>query len=70
MTTVVNNPPPQNNNGGPAGMIIGVILVLVLTLLFFVYGLPMLRGTADSDRSGINVDVPENIDVNVNPSQQ
>lgn len=66
MTTIVNNPPPQNESGGNMGMIAGLVLVLVIGYLFFVYGLPALQ-TMKFGTPQINV--PGKIDVNVNQTK-
>jgi hypothetical protein len=47
------------------GFIIGLILVLALLYLLFVYGLPMIRTAATP-----NIAVPERVDVNVNTPAQ
>jgi hypothetical protein len=59
MATVINNPGGSNQDSG-AGVIIGVIVAIILIILFFVYGLPALRGgTAPSNTLDVNVDLPE-----------
>jgi len=63
MATIVNNPPAQNNNSGNnMGVIIGIIVILVLAIVFVMYGLPMLQQAAPSTQ----VTIPDQIDVNVN----
>ncbi len=44
MTTVVNN--PGNGDGGVMGTILVLVVVIVLGALFFMYGLPAIRGQA------------------------
>lgn len=71
MATVINNPnaaPTREvrevqttGEGLGTGFIVGLILVVLLLALFFVYGLPSLRG-----RTGTNAGVPGRVDVNVN----
>jgi len=75
MTTVINNPSDNNSSSG-IGLVVGIILLLVFVFLLFYYGLPALRGTANttpstgSDTSTeIRVDVPDEIDVNVNSGE-
>lgn len=46
------------------GMLVGIVLVLAIVALFFMYGLPMLRQSATPQ-----VNVPSQIDVNLNPGQ-
>jgi hypothetical protein len=64
MATIVNNPPPSNDSGGPMGMIIGLIVVLVMGYLFFVYGLPALRQVGSPQ-----INIPSKIDINVKQSE-
>lgn len=65
MVTVVNNP-PSNNSGGGMGMIIGVIVLIVLGYLFFMYGLPAIRQTQIGTPQ---INVPSQIDVNIKQSE-
>ena len=68
MTTVVNNPAPQENSGNGMGMIIGAIVLLIVVVLFFVYGLPAMRSAVPQ---APQVNIPSEIDVNVSdPSQE
>ena len=60
MTTVVNTPPSSDSSGGPMGMIIGFIVLLVLGYMFIMYGLPAMR-----NMGGVQINVPDKIDVNV-----
>ncbi len=62
MTTIVNNPPPSNDSGGNMGMIIGLIVLLVLGYLFFIYGIPALR---QIQLGSPQINIPSKIDVNV-----
>ena len=55
MTTVINS--PRSDSEGIAGVVIGFIVVLLLVVLFVVYGLPMMRGSAPAENSGVNIDV-------------
>ena len=59
MATVVNNPSDTGSNG--MGLILGVLLLLVIAFLFFVYGLPMLNGGAGT---GAQVNLPSSVNVN------
>lgn len=43
MTTIVNNPPAPKESGGGMGWIIGLIVLLIVGYLFFIYGIPALR---------------------------
>jgi hypothetical protein len=65
MATIVNTTPPAADNGGSgAGILVATVLVLGALLLFFVYGLPMMRQNATPQAPQISV--PDKIDVNVN----
>lgn len=66
MTTIVNNPAPSGDSGGGMGMIIGLIVVVLLVFLFFVYGLPMLR---QARLGSPQINVPSEIDVNINQTE-
>lgn len=57
--TIINPPPQQTQNGGGAGWAVAVI-ILILVIVFLVFGLPVLR------RGGININVPDKINVNTN----
>ena len=61
MATVINNPDTSGSGGG-MGMVLSVLLVIVVIVLFFVYGLPAMRGT----NRGTTVNVPDQVDINVN----
>lgn len=67
MTTTIINPAPNNdsaNNG--VGFLLGVVLLVVLGLLFFVYVFPYIRGMGSN---GVQINVPKSIDVNVQQSK-
>ncbi len=61
MTTIIN--PGNNSDSSGAGLIIGVVVALVLVVLFFVYGLPAIRGNQNKDVN-INVEIPNPVDTN------
>lgn len=67
MTTIVNNPAPSNDSGGGIGMIVGLIVLLVLGYLFFIYGIPALR---QIQLGSPQINVPSKIDVNINQPTQ
>jgi hypothetical protein len=60
MTTVVNNPPPTNDSNGGMGMIIGVIVLIVIAYIFFMYGLPAIKQMGSPQ-----INIPNKINVNV-----
>lgn len=68
MATTIINPAPNNdssNNG--VGFLVGVIVLIVFGVIFFVYGLPLLRGLIGNGE--IQVNLPENVDINVQQSK-
>jgi len=65
LTTVVNNPSGGSDSGSGAGFMVGILVLAVLAVLFFAYGLPALRQSA----GGVRVEVPDQIDVDVNGPQ-
>lgn len=59
MTTIVNT--PGNSDSGGSGLIIGVIVAIVVIALFFLYGLPAMRGNpapADNGKIDVKVELP------------
>lgn len=68
MATVVNNPGVTTSDSGTSfGMIMGLLLLAAVIILFFIFGLPILRQTV-SNPSVVTpqVNVPGKVDVNVN----
>ena len=65
MTTIVQNPAPSDSGNG-MGMVIGLLLVVLVAILFFVYGLPALRS---STTAVPEVKIPDTINVNVQPAK-
>lgn len=64
MTTVINNPsgnegPKEDGSNGVAGMVFGVIILIVVVALFFVYVLPAIQN------SQVPEEVPNNDNVNI-----
>lgn len=68
MATIINNPDSGEPAGGGFGMIIGAIIVIAIIVLFFVYGLPAIRGGSSGTSSETNVNVPESVQVDVDPN--
>lgn len=58
MATVINNPPGTGEGNSAAGAVVTGVVVIVLVILFFMYGLPRIRG------NGTQVNVPDTINVN------
>lgn len=56
-TYVTNQPAEQTSNG--VGFLIGVFLIIAVAVLFFLYGLPLLRG----GYGGTSVNVPSTVNV-------
>ena len=68
MTTTIINPAPTNNSNtsGGMGFLIGVIALIVFGFVFFVYGLPLIKqGLSGLGSGGIQITLPEKVDVNV-----
>jgi len=57
MTTVINS--PGSSESGGVGMIIGVLVSIIVIVLFFMYGLPALRGNQTNESVDVNVQLPE-----------
>ncbi len=62
MTTVINNPGGSNDGESASdiwGAVVGILLIVVLAILFFIYGLPAIQNRADntSNDRDINIDV-------------
>lgn len=86
MADIINNPPASTGgDGSGTGIIIGVVIVIVVVILLLLFGLPALRGTGGvqapdvpegaPDTGGdqsqtLNVDTPEQVDINVYPDAQ
>jgi len=68
MATTIVNPAPNNNSSDNNGMgfLLGIIVLIVFVILFFVYALPYIRGLTSG---GIQINVPESIDVKVQQSK-
>ncbi len=62
MATVVNTTSPTTDQGNSVGALVGIVLLLLVIVLFFYYGLPAIR----SATSGPQINVPREVDVNVN----
>lgn len=67
MATTIVNPPANNNSSNGMGFLVGAIILIVFGVIFFVYGLPLLRGLMGSN--GVQVNIPKTIDVNVKQSK-
>lgn len=67
--TVVNTAAPSNNSGGDHGygFLLWVVVLGVIGIIFFVYAVPYIRNL--STNSGVQVNVPESIDINVKQSK-
>ena len=80
MATVINTPAGNTGEGGGGmGMIVGIVIVILVIVLLILFGLPALRGgsttapdvnapSGGSDAGGgAQINLPEQLDVNVNP---
>ena len=68
MTTIVNSPAPANNDNNNGGLLVAIFGLIVLGFLFFYFGLPALRkmGTPQINIPAPEVNIPNEIDVNIN----
>ena len=62
MTTIVNTPPASNDSGGMMTMVLGIIVLVVVGYLFYIYGVPAIR---QMQSRGVQINVPSDINVNV-----
>lgn len=63
-TAPANNTPPGDNG---LGFLLGIIGLIVVVILFFIYVMPYIRGLSGNNK--IQVNVPKSIDVNINQSK-
>jgi hypothetical protein len=59
MATIINTPPAEDNSA--AGILIGIVLVLLI-ILFFIFGLPYIRNTQQPQEP---TPAPINTDINI-----
>lgn len=72
MPTTIINPAPNNNSTTDSGMgfLLGIILLIAFGLVFYVYGLPLVRqGLSGIGGGGVNINLPKTVDVNVQQSK-
>jgi hypothetical protein len=60
MAIVVNNPQPTETQDNGNGFLLGIIILILAVILFFYYGLPMIRSYSTPQ-----VNVPSNINVHM-----
>lgn len=72
MTTIINSPPtqataPSESGSGFAGIVIGVVLIAIVGFLFFIYGLPAMRGNQNMNTGdgGPTINVPDKVQIEV-----
>ena len=71
MATIINTPSaapaPSDGGSGMMGILVGIVLVVVVVFLFFAYGLPVMRGTQNTNtgNGGPTINVPDKIQVEV-----
>jgi hypothetical protein len=68
MVEVIHEREVSGNNS--MGFLIGIILLIAVLLMFFYYGSALFRQSAPATPSGAGIQVPEQIDVNVNQQPQ
>lgn len=65
MTVIQNNPGSGDRGNGGSGFLLGAVLLIAFLIIFFVFGLPTIRGNRGGD--GTNLNIPGRINVDVNP---
>lgn len=58
MTTIINTPGNTEDSG--IAIIIGVLVAIIVITLFFLYGLPAIRGTSPQSSNST-------VDINIKP---
>jgi len=68
MATTIINPAPATNTSNDSwiGFLMGVIVLVVLAALFFVYAVPFIKGLSSK---GIQVNLPKTVNVSVQQSK-
>lgn len=57
MTTVINNPGNNSDSGDATSLIVGIIALIIVAALFFMYALPMIRNSQAPKDNSIDVKV-------------
>lgn len=65
MATVINNPPGESSGGGGGGLVVGIVAAIVVILLLMFVVLPEFRDGNGTSTGDTNIEVPEQVDVNV-----
>lgn len=65
MATIVNTP-ASSGSGGGMGFLLGVVILVLFVLGLVYFGIPALRNLG---QGGVNVTLPEKVDVNVQQAQ-
>lgn len=70
-TTVINPGTTESSSNAGAGLVLGIVLLIVFGILFFVYGFPYIQRGFGGNYSGggTNINVPKDINVNVKQSK-
>jgi hypothetical protein len=66
MATIVNTTPAHEDTGSGMGFLLGILLLIAFIVVFFFYGVPALTQSF----RGPQVNVPGQIDVNVQTPQK
>lgn len=66
-TTIINPAPNTSSTPNWMGALVGVLILLVFGIIFFVYGLPYIRSLRGT--GGIQVNLPKSVNVNVQQSK-
>lgn len=66
MTTIVNTPRPAEDSSRIMGMMVFLVILFLGAYMFFVYGMPAVRGMMSGPTQII---VPDKVDINVNQTK-
>lgn len=61
-TTIINPAPNINASNNGVGFLVGVIVLVIFAVIFFIYALPYIRGFGSG---GVQINVPKSINVKV-----
>jgi hypothetical protein len=58
MTTVINTPGNNDSGSNAAGLIVGIVVLIIVGALFFVYVLPRIKGSNTPNSVDVNLNLP------------
>lgn len=63
MATIINNPSTESSGSG-VGTVVAIIILVLAIMLFFLYGLPAIRG-ANKGNNSTTIQVPDKVEVDL-----